>query len=416
MYGHAGRLWAVAAALVAAAVAAVALLAATPAADGQTTPGGPGLSVDEAPGGAAHARGELLLALEVDGVGERVEAAVRQAGGEVEEPLPAVDAVRISLPEARSKASEEARVRALERARSGLERSPLVESADYNYVRSTSFTPNDRFFDRQEHLSTPAYEKAWNVARGNNGVKIAVVDSGIAHHGDLRDKIAAERDFVDDDGRAQDNVGHGTHVAGVAGALSNNEVGVAGACHRCELLVARSFGPSGGTDADIARGINWSSNNGADVINMSFGGPERSGTLERAVNRSYDRGAVLVAAAGNGDSTQKNYPAAYGRVMAVAATNRDDKRASFSQRGNWISVAAPGVDVFSTTPGGYDTLTGTSQASPNVAGLAGLLAAEGKGNIGIRKTIQRSATDKGPEGRDFYYGHGRINANGAVRR
>jgi thermitase len=206
------------------------------------------------------------------------------------------------------------------------------------------------------------------------------VDSGIdARHPDVRGKIAAKRDFASFSSGAIDEVGHSTHVAG------------------------------------IAKGINWTVNNGADVVNLSLGGPQRSTTLERAVKRAWNQGAVVPDAGNDRDGT-RNYPVAYPRVMAVGVTNASDRRARFSNRGKWLSVTAPGVGIVSTVPGNsYERQTGTSMSSPNVAGLAGLLASRNLSNVQVRGRIQNTAVDLGSNGKDAAYGYGRISAARAVR-
>lgn len=125
---------------------------------------------------------------------------------------------------------------------------------------------------------------------------------------------------------------------------------------------------------------------------------------------------MVVAAAGNGNTDRPAYPAAYLNVIAVAATDRHDRRASFSNRGNWVDVAAPGVDIISTVPGGYDHRSGTSMAAPHVSVLAGLLASQGRSPKAIRDRILRTALDLGPAGHDPYYGKGRIRADLATSR
>lgn len=374
-------------------------------------------AVDRGPGGAPYVSGQLLVNLENGASGAAVEARSLGAGARVEDRLRDLDTLLLSFPRVANERGSEARERALERVRENLSRAPGVESAEYNYVRQLDFVPNDPLFDKEYGLKRPGYPKAWNKTRGKKGVRIGIVDSGIAaRHPDLRGKIAAKRDFVSLSSGANDEVGHGTHVAGIAAAATNNRRGVAGGCPNCELLVAKSVGTFGGSDAEIAKGINWSVNNGADVVNLSLGGPQRSATLERAVNRAWNRGAVVVAAAGNDGDATRNYPAAYPKVIAVGATNASDRRARFSNRGRWISVTAPGVGILSTVPGNsYERQTGTSMASPNVAGLAGLLASQNRSNAQIRWLIQNTAVDLGPRGKDPYYGHGRISAARAVR-
>lgn len=397
----------VAAFMVAVAATAV-LLWASETASGQSQ-GVERQAVAQSPEGAPYVAGEILVSFE-PGRAEAAEEAIQRSRGEVEDRLPDVDALKIQLPDS-------ANERALEAVRKGLESSPAVESADYNYVRELSYVPSDRFFKQQYGLRKVHYPGAWNKTRGGN-IRIGIVDSGVqAWHPDIRGKVVEQRDFVDGDGRAEDNVSHGTHTSGIAAARTDNRRGVAGACPGCNILAAKiADSYSGPTDARIAKGINWSTNNGADVINLSLGGPQRSAVIRRAVNRAWNRGVVIVAAAGNDGTYERQYPAAYKRVMAVSATDRYDRKARFSQRGKWLSVAAPGVDILSTIPGGYDRYSGTSMSSPSVAGLAGLMARQGRSNQQIRSRIQRTAVDLGPEGKDVNYGHGRINARRAVLR
>ncbi|QIN80177.1 S8 family serine peptidase [Rubrobacter marinus] len=184
----------------------------------------------------------------------------------------------------------------------------------------------------------------------------------------------------------------------------------------CELLVAKALtSEEGGFDSDIAEGIIWSADNGAKVINLSFGGPEPARILKQAIGYAHRKGAVVVAAAGNAGERDREYPAAYSRTIAVAATDERDRRAPFSSSGRYVDVAAPGVDVLSTVPGGYASYSGTSMAAPHVAALAGLLAGEGQSKREIRRSILSTAQDLGPRGRDQEFGAGRIDASRAVR-
>jgi thermitase len=216
---------------------------------------------------------------------------------------------------------------------------------------------------------------------------------------------------------ADDDNGHGTHVTGIAGALTNNGKGVAGGCFECELLIAKVMSPIGfTTDSRIVEGINWSVNHGADVVNLSLGGSGDSSVLRMAVNRAYGQGAVVVAAAGNEGTNVPQYPAAYSKVIAVSATTADGRLARFSNRGDWVDLAAPGTDILSTRmSGGYDRMSGTSMSAPFVSGLAGLLASRGMSADSIRQSMQTTAKDLGPAGDDPQFGHGRIDADNAVR-
>ena len=396
--------------ILAALLGAVVLLA--PAARGQSAV----IAVDYSPSGAPYAAGELIVTYEEDAPVNAVESLEERARGEIEGQLPAIDARLLEFPGVKDERSRDVRERDLARIKENLQRDPVVKSVDYNYLRTLSFTPNDPRFDQQWGLIKPGFEDAWSRTRGR-GIRVAVIDSGAAvRHPDLRHKIALTRDFKHNDRTVEDVAGHGTHVAGTVAAETDNGTGVAGGCPACKLIIAKVFDPDEGYDFPIARGITWSADHGAKVINCSFVGPGKSRALKDAISHATSKGAVVVAAAGNGNTSDPKYPAAYPNVIAVAATNRDDKRASFSNHGDWVDVAAPGVGILSTVPGGYDSFNGTSVAAPHVSALAGLLAAQGLGPRAIRDRILRSALDLGPKGRDPYYGTGRIRADLATRR
>jgi thermitase len=376
--------------------------------------------VDEDPSGAPYVAGELLVTYEPGASEQDVNAAVAESHARVKENLPAPDAQVLSFPAAQATATEAARERELRQAKAALERDPDVKYVDYNYLRLPAFAPNDPLFaggpdgSQQWDLYKIGAPAAWDTVTGN-GAKVAVVDTGIAaHHPDLKSKIADQKDMIDNDKVAEDSVGHGTHVAGTIAAATDNGKGVAAVCPACKLLVARSGDQQGDfTDIDVVQGIYWSVDNHAKVINLSLGGYGDSRILEHAVDYAWQHGVVVVAAAGNDHTSTPFYPAAYDKVISVAATDKDDRKASFSNYGK-IDVAAPGVDILSTVPGGYDVKSGTSMASPHVAGLAGLLAAQGRPAPEIRRRIEKTAEDLGAKGKDKYYGWGRIDARRAV--
>jgi thermitase len=398
--------------VLAALLGAVVLLALSPAARGQSV----APAVDYGPAGAPYAAGELIVTYEEEVPVNAVESLEEEARGEVEGQLPAIDARLLAFPEVKGERSRDVRERDLARIKEALQRDPAVESVDYNYLRTLSYTPNDPRFDEQWGLIKPGFEGAWSRTRGK-GVRIAVVDSGAsARHPDLKRKIALTRDFKHNDRSVEDRAGHGTHVAGTVAARTDNRTGVAGGCPACKLIIAKVFDPDEGYDFAIARGITWSADQGARVINCSFTGPGDSQALKDAIDHAAKKGAVVVAAAGNGDTSKPRYPAAYSNVIAVAATNQDDQRASFSNYGSWVDVAAPGVGILSTVPGGYRSFSGTSVAAPHVSALAGLLASQGRSPRAIRDRILRTALDLGPRGRDPYYGRGRIRADRATDR
>jgi len=371
--------------------------------------------VDNDPEGAPYVAGELLVAYEPGTSEEAEKTVVRRSGARTLEDMPG-EVRLVFFPAIRRQASEVVRERALARALEYLGHRAVVEAVDYNYLREPYFIPNDPRLSNQWGLTSTRFRGAWNAAKGD-GAKIALVDSGVySKHPDIG-RIIAQRDFVEGDAVADDVYGHGTHVTGIAGALTNNGKGVAGGCFECGLLIAKVMGPIGfTTDSRIVQGIKWSVNNGADVVNLSLGGSGDSSVLSMAINRAYGQGAVVVAAAGNEGTNVPQYPAAYSKVIAVSATTTDGRLASFSNRGDWVDLAAPGTGILSTSKsGGYDRMSGTSMAAPLVSGLAGLLASRGMSADSIRQRMQTTAKDLGPVGDDPRFGHGRIDADNAVR-
>jgi thermitase len=395
---------------------AILLLSLTPGAKGEAAAQP---KVDEDPTGAPYVAGELLVAYEPGTPQDVEQAVVRGSGGRTAEDLPRKRRL-ISFSGIAREKSQKAREQALQRKLEYLRNRQGVEAADYNYIRKAFWVPNDPRFDDpgQWGLKRTTFPGAWNDARGA-GAKIAILDSGIDQEHSDTGNIAAQKNFFNGSSIVDDRYGHGTHVAGIAAALTNNSRGVAGGCPGCQLLVAKVMDSSGGVeDANILPAIDWSVANKADVINLSFGGSGGSAgnaVLETAINDATASGAVVVAAAGNESTNTKQYPAAYQKVIAVSATNENDKLASFSSRGSWVDLAAPGTNILSTrTGGGYNEEEGTSESAPFVSALAGLLASEGKTASEIRQRMQSTATDLGPTGDDPSFGHGRINADRAV--
>jgi subtilisin family serine protease len=263
-------------------------------------------------------------------------------------------------------------------------------------IARAALTPNDPLFASQWGLTKIGADTAWNTVRGTPSVVIAIIDSGIdMSHPDL----VAQRwtnpgeipnngfdddnngyvddvygwNFVGGNNNISDDNGHGTLVAGVAGAATNNGMGIAGMCWYCRLMIVKVMN-SGGTAnySDIAAGVAYASAKGAHVINLSLGGYANSATLQAAIDAATN--AVIVGGAGNDNVTTPFYPAAYANVIGVAATHITDTKATFSDYGAWVKLAAPGVGITTTlSGGGYGASSGTSLSAPFVSGLAGLL-------------------------------------------
>ena len=290
-----------------------------------------------------------------------------------------------------------------------------VEYAESNHMLKAFYIPNDPFFAYQYGPQKVQAPDAWDVTTSNGNIKIAIIDTGVQlNHPELAIKLWPGYNFVEGNLNPNDGNGHGTHVAGIAGALTENSLGIAGIAPSASIIPVRALDNSGnGTLSNIANAITYSTNAGAKVINLSLGSSQGSITLENAINYAWNQGVVIVAAAGNEASNTLTYPAAYQNVIAVASTDINDQKSDFSNYGTWVEVSAPGSTILSTYTGSYYAyLSGTSMACPHVAGLAALLAAQGKNNVQIKNTIL-STCDPVP-GTGLYWTYGRINANRAV--
>ncbi|CEH29842.1 hypothetical protein AM501_18685 [Aneurinibacillus migulanus] len=225
----------------------------------------------------------------------------------------------------------------------------------------------------------------WKTTTGNE-IKVAVIDTGISRrHPDLRGQVKGGIDFIKGAGKPSDSRGHGTHVAGTIAALLNGR-GVVGMAPRASLYDIRAFYPDGTADLrTIIAGINWAVANRMDVINMSFGIEENSPALHAAIKRAAAAGIYLVASAGNNGGALE-YPARYPEVIAVGAIDKQGKLASFSSRGRGMDVAAPGVNIYSTWPGGkYRSLDGTSMAAAHISGMTALQLASKNRKVSARR-------------------------------
>ncbi len=326
------------------------------------------------------------------------------------------------------------------------EAQPGIEWAEPNYtfaLDSTDFVPNDPYYASPQaaYLSRLQMPAAWDITTGKPEVVVAVLDTGLdMTHPDLLGGVwenAAEKNgrtgvdddgngfvddvngwnFPDDNGKIYDDHGHGTHVAGTIAARINNGIGIAGMAGNVTIMPVDVFGGGIGAYEDLIRAIIYATDNGARVINMSLGASSYSLGEAMAVNYAVDHGVVTVAAAGNTGNETYHYPAAHPAVIAVAATTASDTRASFSTRGDWVDVAAPGVSIYATFPGGrYIYMSGTSMATPHVSGLAALILSVNPAlnPAAVRGIIESTVDDLGALGRDIDFGWGRINAGRAL--
>jgi subtilisin family serine protease len=293
-------------------------------------------------------------------------------------------------------------------------------------VRAES-EPNDPSWNLQWSLRKIEADWAWNATVGSSDVLVAIIDSGIDYnHPDLAaNYVGLGHDWINNDEDPMDDYNHGTKVAGIIAAQINNEVGIAGLA-QVKIMAEKVLDNNGEGHLDqLANGIKHATDQGAKIISMSLSVPENDSLLYEAVKYAYGKGILLVAAAGNEASDAKRYPAAYDEVIAVTATNESDQIYPFSNYGNWIELAAPGVDIFTTDlfdknlPPDYQYYrwgTGTSFACPHVSGLAALLWSEfpNATRDWIRTRLRETADDLGAPGFDNYYGYGRINARKAI--
>jgi len=323
-----------------------------------------------------------------------------------------------------------------------LSRSSAVLYAEPNYIAHATGVPNEPRFSELYGLDNAGQTggspdadidapEGWTALFGTSfpsagGAKIGIVDTGVlAGHEDLAGKVvncAGVRSFgiilglfanpTIDTGRCVDDNGHGTHVAGTAAAIANNGRGVAGVAFNSPLAICKALDRNGsGGVAGIANCIGYLAANGAKVISMSLGTTADSVTLRNAIV-SASGSALVVAAAGNGGNSAPNYPAFYPEVVSVAATDNRDQRASFSTFNADVEVAAPGVNILSTwNNGAYNTISGTSMATPHAAGVAAVIAGRypAGGPALWRSKLDGAVDDLPPAGRDVNTGFGRVN-------
>jgi len=339
------------------------------------------------------------------------------------------------------------------------ESDPHIEYAEPNYLSHVCIVPNDANYTLQWAHKVMQSEFAWDIERGSADVVIAIIDTGVDwDHPDLAANIWNNTDeivdgidndgngYVDDvrgydfvdttapvwpgeDGTERDNDpmdfhGHGTHCAGISAAVTNNRRGIAGMSWNSKIMPVRAGykGEDGGgwlEHEDSAAAIKYAADNGAKIISMSWGSYGESAVIRDAVKYAYDKGVLLVAAAGNDATSLRHYPSAFDEVVAVAATDKSDKPASFTNFGKLIEVVAPGVSIHSTVFNDtYTNMSGTSMSTPHTAGVAALIWSRfpNMTRDQVRARLRYASDDLGDVGFDIYYGYGRVNAREAVAR
>jgi serine protease len=324
-------------------------------------------------------------------------------------------------------------------------KNPNIEYAVPNAIMKAFMVPNDLYYNSYQ-WNFKAFENevgggidlepAWDISTGN-GVIVAVLDTGVAYEDYSQYKKAPDLvntnfvpgyDFVNNDAHANDDNSHGTHVAGTIAQSTNNNYGVAGVAYDCSIMPVKVLNKQGsGTLQQLVDGIYFATNNSADVISMSLGyqpGYDPGLALHEALDYAYNNGVTIIAASGNDAKGIVSYPAAYGKCIAVGATNSSGILEEYSNYGEDLDIVAPGGKILQNTfnPNtknpkdfGFWYFSGTSMATPHVSGVAALLVSKGaSGPDEVRAAMQNTTIDLGTSEWDRYYGHGLVNATAAL--
>jgi len=310
-----------------------------------------------------------------------------------------------------------------------LRHSPLKKLTEYiepNYQYFTLEVPNDPDYSKQWNLRSINIEQAWDETKGE-GITVAVIDTGVSRVPDLQQtEFVPGYDFVNNRAQVTDDVGHGTHVAGTIAQSTNNNYGVAGVAYQAKIMPIKVLSAGGGgTVADIAEGIRFAADNGAEVINMSLGGGGESKLMEEAIDYAYSKGVVIVAAAGNSGQNAASYPARYPKVISVSALDAAGNKAEYSNFGAGVDIAAPGggkedkilqntIDP-STGKSVFMGYQGTSMAAPHVAGVAAMIKSVGVEDPAEVLSVLKQSARKIGEDPLNEYGAGQLDAGAAVK-
>jgi len=356
--------------------------------------------------GLAHVPDELLVQTLPAADSDALHATFSAAGTTLVESWPELDTAVLRVANGNLQAAAEA-----------LARDPQVEAVQKSYFYEPDNIPDDPEFASQNYLSVVNLPQAWSTTTGSENIVIAVIDTGVSTgHDDLFAKVLAGRNVAQDADGVDDHVGHGTSVAGIAAAMSNNGVGIAGVSWGSPILPVAVVDDSGlGTTRHIAKGMVWAVQHQARVVNVSFAPLQTDRTVLRAAQFVRARGGLTLISAGNDGATYatpKN-PAA----LFVGALNADAQRASFSSAGPFVDLTAPGTGILAPAlDGGYRGVSGTSFASPIVAGAAALVwsVRPDLRPATVADLLLSTARDIGPAGRDDEYGEGVLDTQAAV--
>jgi thermitase len=297
-----------------------------------------------------------------------------------------------------------------------LNRHPHIKFAELDRLVTPNFVSNDPYMGSEWHLNKVGATTAWDTTQGA-GVIIAILDSGVdGTHPDLAPQMVPGYNFYDNNTNTADANGHGTAVAGVAAAATNNALGVAGVAGQARIMPVRIADANAyAYYSTIAKGVTYAADNGARVVNCSYGGVAGSATIPSAAQYLKNKGGLMFVSAGNNGIDENIAPTT--TMIAVSATDQNDYRTGWSSYGNFVSMAAPGITYTTSRGGSYDNWQGTSFSSPLAAGVAALMMAAkpSLGSADIEKLMFSTAVDIGAAGRDIYYGYGRVDAAAAVQ-
>jgi flagellar hook assembly protein FlgD len=292
-----------------------------------------------------------------------------------------------------------------------------IEFVEPNYIIENTFAPKDPGYSKQWHLKKIQASKAWDITKGSSQITVAVVDGGVqTNHPDLAGKIVSPYNAVTG-GRYVPSDEHGTHVAGII-AASINKKGVVGVAPNVKIMPVNVFDGDSASAFDVANGIMYAADHNANIINLSLGTYHYSWILDYAVQYAASKGVIVIAAAGNDDTSQEVYPAALDNVIGVSATDRNDRITDFSNFGYYVDFSAPGKDIYSIFPkNSYQSLNGTSMATPIVSGVAALILSKNPllTPAEVENILKKSAFDLYSKGWDYFYGYGRVDAYNALK-
>ncbi len=356
-----------------------------------------------------HVSGHLLAQPRLGANANAVATALGRAGARIEKTIARINVHVLQVPEPQ-----------LDRVADA-----LMQSGQFTFVerdavvRNAAVIPNDPYFSSQWHLSAIHTPDAWGITTGSAGVVVAVIDSGSDwSHPDLAPNLVTGWSFLTGTSNTQDDNGHGTATSGTIAAVGNNAIGVSGVSWSNKVMPIQVVDSSGsGSYSNLASGITYAADHGARIISISLCGPTASSTLQSAESYAWNKGAVIFGAAGNSSSSAPCYPASDPNVVSVSATDQGGVFASFSNYGPYIDLAAPGVNILTTSWGSaYGYWSGTSFSTPAAAGVAALVLSvkPGLSAPALVSLLEQNADDLGTPGWDQYFGYGQVNAYRSV--